>query len=148
MATENDPRPLTRAELNQFLPNQRAIRAFEKLFDLIPPDLIDLSDRLDLLENPTVISASSDILLTTSAYVVKVTANGVIVTLPPGEETIQGRVWTIILATDGPLTIQTSAGDSIPMPNNPTETTLILKVGRRGSAVALRYLGDNTWGFS
>lgn len=34
-----DPRPLTREELARFLPNQRAIRAFEKLFDLIPSDL-------------------------------------------------------------------------------------------------------------
>ena len=41
MAT-NDPRPLTRKELAEFLPNQRAIRAFEKLFDLIPPDLLEL----------------------------------------------------------------------------------------------------------
>lgn len=41
MATE-DPRPLTRKELAEFLPNQRAIRAFEKLFDLIPADLVEL----------------------------------------------------------------------------------------------------------
>jgi hypothetical protein len=34
-----DPRPITREELARFLPNQRAIRAFEKLFDLIPDDL-------------------------------------------------------------------------------------------------------------
>lgn len=31
-----DPSQLTRQELAQFLPSQRAIRAFEKLFDLIP----------------------------------------------------------------------------------------------------------------
>lgn len=37
-----DPRPLTRQELAQFLPNKRAIRAFEKLFDLIPPELEEL----------------------------------------------------------------------------------------------------------
>lgn len=37
-----DPRPLTRDELAKFLPNQRAIRAFEKLFDLIPPELEDI----------------------------------------------------------------------------------------------------------
>lgn len=37
-----DPRPLTREELAKFLPNQRAIRAFEKLFDLIPPELEDI----------------------------------------------------------------------------------------------------------
>ena len=34
-----DPRPLTRAELAEFLPNQRAIRAFEKLFEIVPPEL-------------------------------------------------------------------------------------------------------------
>jgi hypothetical protein len=44
---ENDPRPLTRAELAKFLPNQRAIRAFEKLFDLIPPDLIELFSQVE-----------------------------------------------------------------------------------------------------
>lgn len=38
-----DPRPLTRDELAKFLPNQRAIRAFEKLFDLIPNDLESLA---------------------------------------------------------------------------------------------------------
>jgi len=34
-----DPRPLTREELAMFLPNLRAIRAFEKLFDLIPSEI-------------------------------------------------------------------------------------------------------------
>lgn len=34
-----DPKPLTRKELSEFLPSQRAIRAFEKLFDLIPSSL-------------------------------------------------------------------------------------------------------------
>ena len=34
-----DPSPITRQELAQFLPSQRAIRAFEKLFDLIPNTL-------------------------------------------------------------------------------------------------------------
>lgn len=37
-----DPRPLTRDELAQFLPTQRAIRAFEQLFRLIPTDLIEV----------------------------------------------------------------------------------------------------------
>lgn len=37
-----DPRPLNRSELAKFLPDQRAIRAFEKLFELIPSDLEDL----------------------------------------------------------------------------------------------------------
>ena len=34
-----DPRPLTRDELAKFLPDQRSIRAFEKLFDLVPTDI-------------------------------------------------------------------------------------------------------------
>lgn len=37
-----DPRPLTRKELARFLPDQRSIRAFEKLFSLIPTDLVEL----------------------------------------------------------------------------------------------------------
>lgn len=37
----DDPRPLTRKELAEFLPTQRAIRAFEKLFDLVPSDFED-----------------------------------------------------------------------------------------------------------
>ena|SRR5687768_2491008 len=34
-----DPKGLTRDELAKFLPSQRAIRAFEELFKLIPSDL-------------------------------------------------------------------------------------------------------------
>lgn len=37
-----DPRPLTRNELAQFLPSQRAIRAFERLFELAPDDLTQI----------------------------------------------------------------------------------------------------------
>lgn len=46
-----DPRPLTREELARFLPNQRAIRAFEKLFDLIPDDLDSLRILIEELSN-------------------------------------------------------------------------------------------------
>lgn len=42
-----NPRPLTRAELAKFLPDQRAIRAFEQLFDLIPDDLLTLLAAID-----------------------------------------------------------------------------------------------------
>ena len=42
-----DPRPLTREELAKFLPNQRAIRAFEKLFEIVPDDLISLLNRIE-----------------------------------------------------------------------------------------------------
>jgi len=44
--TTNDPRPLTRRELSEFLPSQRAVRAFEKLFDLIPPELNSLESEI------------------------------------------------------------------------------------------------------
>ena len=37
-----NPRPLTREELAKFLPDQRSIRAFEQLFEIIPGDLIIL----------------------------------------------------------------------------------------------------------
>lgn len=43
MATPNDPRPLTRGEIAKIVgDNPRAIRAFERLFELIPPDLLEL----------------------------------------------------------------------------------------------------------
>lgn len=32
----DDPRPPTRKELARFLPDQRTIKAFEKLFELVP----------------------------------------------------------------------------------------------------------------
>ena len=42
-----DPKKLTRKELAQFLPSDRAIRAFEKLFDLIPFDLESLQNQIN-----------------------------------------------------------------------------------------------------
>lgn len=39
-----DPRPPTRDELAKVFTNQRMLRAFEKLFDLIPSDLVVLQD--------------------------------------------------------------------------------------------------------
>lgn len=47
----DDPRPLTRRELSEFLPSQRAIRAFEKLFDLIPSDIITLLENIEAATN-------------------------------------------------------------------------------------------------
>jgi hypothetical protein len=35
----NDPRRLLRSELTEFLPSQRAIRAFEQLFDVVPSSI-------------------------------------------------------------------------------------------------------------
>ena len=34
-----NPKALTRKELSRFLPDQRSIRAFEQLFELIPSEL-------------------------------------------------------------------------------------------------------------
>lgn len=41
-----DPKPLTRNELAEFLPSQRAIRAFEKLFALFTDDPESLTTRI------------------------------------------------------------------------------------------------------
>lgn len=35
----SDPKPLTRKELSEFLPDQRSIRAFEKLFQIVPDEI-------------------------------------------------------------------------------------------------------------
>lgn len=43
----NDPRPPTRQDLAEFLPNQRLIRAFERLFDLVPSEFINLLNQID-----------------------------------------------------------------------------------------------------
>ena len=43
----SDPKPLTRKELAEFLPTQRAIRAFEKLFDLIPSSFDDFQEQIN-----------------------------------------------------------------------------------------------------
>jgi hypothetical protein len=45
-----DPRPLLRKEFARFLPDHRAIRAFEKLFDLIPDNLIELQEEIEKLK--------------------------------------------------------------------------------------------------
>jgi len=43
----DDPRPPTRPELSEFLPTHRLVRAFEKLFDAVPSDLITLTALID-----------------------------------------------------------------------------------------------------
>lgn len=49
MANENDPRPVLRNELARVFKNQRVIRAFEKIFDLIPPEFINQQTQIDSL---------------------------------------------------------------------------------------------------
>ncbi len=43
----SDPKPLTRKELAEFLPSQRAIKAFEKLFDLVPSSFESLQEQIN-----------------------------------------------------------------------------------------------------
>ena len=45
-----DPLPPTRKELATFLSDQRLIRAFEKLFEIVPGDLESLEDRIEVVE--------------------------------------------------------------------------------------------------
>jgi hypothetical protein len=49
MALDNDPRPVLRKELSRVFQNQRVIRAFEKIFDLIPPEFINQQVQIDAL---------------------------------------------------------------------------------------------------
>lgn len=43
----NDPRPVLRKELSRVFQNQRVVRAFEKIFDLVPPEFINQQVQLD-----------------------------------------------------------------------------------------------------
>jgi hypothetical protein len=49
MVTITDPRPVLRQELARVFKNQRVIRAFEKIFDLIPPEFVDQQVQIDTL---------------------------------------------------------------------------------------------------
>jgi hypothetical protein len=49
MVTITDPRPVLRQELSRVFKNQRVIRAFEKIFDLIPPEFVDQQVQIDTL---------------------------------------------------------------------------------------------------
>jgi hypothetical protein len=53
----NGPNKITRNELAKFLPSQRAIRAFEQLFDLIPSSL---DSNATLIEEATTTAQSAD----------------------------------------------------------------------------------------
>lgn len=80
---ENDPRPLTRAELAEFLPTQRAIRAFEKLFDIIPPDLIEINTYLDAIRlQPNNVNADYTVPDGNFLVLVDATTAPVTITLP------------------------------------------------------------------
>ncbi len=55
----NDVRPLTRKELTEFLPNQRAVRAFEQLFNIVPGDLLVLIDDIQAAQGTATLAASN-----------------------------------------------------------------------------------------
>lgn len=58
MVDINDPRPVLRQELARVFKNQRVIRAFEKIFDLIPPQFIDQQIQIDALDLISAIAVS------------------------------------------------------------------------------------------
>jgi hypothetical protein len=59
MAIDNsDPRPVLRKELARVFKNQRVIRAFEKIFDLVPPEFINQQIQLETLNLISELAAS------------------------------------------------------------------------------------------
>ena len=49
MTLTDDPRPVLRKELARVFKNQRVIRAFEKIFDLVPPEFINQQIQIDAI---------------------------------------------------------------------------------------------------
>jgi hypothetical protein len=140
---------LTRKQLAEFLPDPKTIKQFENLFvqtnstsstvEILVPDVSEL-------KNPPGTEVNNDYQATTDAYWIVMTATGKTVTLPKCSNEIIGRVWSITLAATGDVTISTFAGDTVPTPATPAETSVILN--RRGSTVAMRCTSSNTWGFA
>lgn len=58
MALDNDPRPVLRQELARVFKNQRVIRAFEKIFDLVPPEFISQQIQIDTISLISELAAS------------------------------------------------------------------------------------------
>lgn len=58
MVTNTDPRPVLRQELDRVFKNQRVIRAFENIFDLIPPEFINQQTQLDALDLISALAAT------------------------------------------------------------------------------------------
>lgn len=139
-----DPKPLQRQELARFLLNDnRAIKAFEGIFDVIPGVTNDLIARVEALENPGVALVSVNYQAVIGTYAVLMTATGKIITLPKAAEAIKGRTWRITLGVTGTLTVQVSAGDSFPVPSSETETQLIYT--QRGETYDFLCTSTTTW---
>lgn len=131
MSTVNDPRPLTRKELAQFLPSDRAIRAFEKLFDLLPDGINDINNYLDEVKlQPVNVIADYEVQNGNYLILVDATAGPVTITLPDVESnysTYNTDHFTIgitkIDTSSNIVTIACQAGQTIL--NEATQTLLV-----------------------
>lgn len=146
MTTFNDPRAPTRKELSKFLPDQRSVKAFEKLFDLIPKQINNINDEIGDLQNPPTVLVSTNYNISTDALIVVVQSSGITLYLPKCAADLIGAVWYISFPITGSVTIETNPGDYIATPDNPAETSIVLN--RRGSVIGLRCISTNEWIFS
>jgi len=140
---------LTRDQLATFLKNHEQVKQFERLFGQAnesADSIATLDARISALENPAGILIMADHQCDTEAYWIVAGASGLTVTLPKCAADIVGRTWDITLGVAGDVTIETAAGDSVPTPSDPAETTIILN--RRGSTVAMRCTSASTWSFA
>jgi hypothetical protein len=140
---------LTRDQLAKFLGTHEEIRQFERLFGQSNDNaetIETLDARVDLLENPPGITIVANHQADTDAYWIVAEVTGLTVTLPKCSAELLGKTWDVSLAAVGDVTIETAAGDTVPTPANPVETTVILN--RRGSTVAMRCVSLTTWSFA
>lgn len=111
MSTSDDPKPLTRQELSRFFGgNQRAIRAFERLFDLIPPEFGIINSYLNDTRTQSVV-ATADYSVTNGNYLILVDASAapVTITLPDAKVAFLEYGGAISYFTIGVSKIDTSS---------------------------------------
>lgn len=88
------PYKITRNELAQFLPSQRAIRAFEQIFDLIPSSL---DETAILIQETSINAASADARAQQAVDAVNRLANAVeLLALAPPDLNVQGNAVDIL----------------------------------------------------
>ena len=150
-----NPTGLTRTDLQKFLPDQRSVKAFEQLFDLIPSeftridgDVTNVSNEITIIQqelNSAVVSVAADYQMVGDFPNVVVTVTGLTLTLPKCSTDFIGRRWSVHLPISGTVSIVTTSGDTIPTPDNASETTIVLN--RRGSTVDFLCNSTTTWSF-
>lgn len=108
--TTLDPKSLTRKEFQEFLPSQRAVRAFEQLFKVVPGELNTLEDRIEQNETDiadlsfsTTSITSSTTLDNDNQVVLCNNATDITITLPVA--TREGQNIIIKKLGDGSVTI-------------------------------------------